>query len=129
MTDPIDTLTELMNADGGWNSLVDFIQESAFGFCGCGRPEENLKYIMEGLAHIDEERPKSATEHEVWFKDWVRRGVKVFGNERARYFFFYWCAKEELTEHGGAVPGWLSADGKTLLGALREMKKRGDFDD
>jgi len=37
------------------------------------------------------------------------------------YFMWYWFDKEELTEHGGSVPGWLTKKG---LGMLNKLNKQ-----
>jgi len=129
MSSPIEKFTKRMNADEcEWDGdLVDFIQTGDLGFCGCGMPEQNLDYIRKGLEHINETRPESQ-EHDDWHPEWVSRGHEIFGNETSRYFFFYWADKEELTEHGGSVPGWLSDKGKELLEVLEILHSRGDFE-
>ncbi len=109
------------NDDGVfYESAEDFYQVEIFGFCGCGLPDENLEYIHDGLTHINDERPEGA-KHDEWYKKWVEEGDVIFGNEFSRYFFFYWCDKQELTEHGGSVPGWLTDKGKRILFDLREI--------
>lgn len=103
-----------------YGDAKEFYQTKIFGFCGCGLPEENLEYIHDGLTHIGAERP----EHDgwdVWYKKWIEEGAVIFGNESSRYFFFYWCDTQELTEHGGSVPGWLTEKGKQVLADLREI--------
>jgi len=102
----------------------DFLQMKIFGFCGCGHPDENLKYIRDGLIHLsrgDCPSVMSPEQHSKWFDNWVAEGNKIFGNEKSRYFFFYWCDKEELTEHGGSIPGWLTDKGKEMLEDLIEF--------
>lgn len=98
----------------------EFLQTNFLGFCGCGDPDENLKYIRDGLAHIDAERTEPFKD---WYEKWTAEGLKIFGNENSRQFFFYWADSEELTEHGGSVSsgGWLSAKGKQLLDDLNEL--------
>jgi len=94
------------------------IQCGFLKFCGCGAPEENLRYIRDGLQHIkdaEENRPAKREEHGEWFKEWREKGVSLLGNRASRDFFFYWCDKEELTEHGGSIPGWLTDKGNKLL--------------
>ena len=98
----------------------DFIQSKIFGFCGCGDPEENLKFILAGLSHINDKRPKNL-DFDVWWKQWIKRGHEIFGNERSRQFFFYWADKEGFTEHGGCVPGWLTEKGKNILEDITEL--------
>jgi len=106
-----------------WDNAEDLIQCHILGFCGCGQPEENLIYVMEGLAHIGKNYDEGSV-----FEDWWQDGIKLFGNKRAMYFFFYWADKEELTEHGGSVPGWLTMKGKELLSDLVEICSRLDKD-
>lgn len=101
---------------------VEEIQCEALGFCGCGSPDDNLALIRDGLALIAVKPPedilRSMTEWPKWFKAHSERGNALFGNERSRYFFYYWCDKEELTEHGASVPGWLTVKGSDLLEKL-----------
>ncbi len=103
----------------GVDDPCDYLQCSVLGFCGCGNPEENLEFIRAGLLHINDKCPDGPSDvAREWYKGWVARGRQVFGNEQSRYFFFYWCSKEGLTEHGGSVPGWLSNKGRDLLDEL-----------
>lgn len=106
-----------------YETAEDFYQTKVFGFCGCGHPNGNLEYVRDGLAHIGKERPENMgqEEHSRWFDQWVNEGLEIFGNEKSRYFFFYWCDTNELTEHGGSVPGWLTEKGKQALSDLREI--------
>ena len=115
--DPIDVFVSRMESDEcHWDNVIDYIQIGYLGFCGCGSLEENLEYIMDGLAYIDE-RPNGKEE----FNEWIERGHKIFGNELSKSFFFYWADKEELSEHGSSIPGWLTDKGKELLAALRKF--------
>ena len=106
-----------------YETAVDFMQINQFGFCGCGDPEGNLEFIMKGLQHIDRDQPEDRSKFGQWFDKWVKEGHEIFGNEESRYFFFYWADKEELTEHGGSVPGWLTEKGKRVLSDLTEIVK------
>ena len=129
------SLDAYKNNNGGYSdgpdnvhhdSATDLLQCGILGFCGCGRPEENLLYVLGGLELI-EELHTSLREHdawEVWWPEYKARELAHFGNENAAYFFCYWCAEQpaELTEHGGSVPGWLTAKGRELLALLREWK-------
>ena len=109
-----------------FETAEDFIHTEMFGFCSCGDPEENLKFIMHGLAHIDKLHPDDDSD---WWDDWVKEGVELFGSEGVKYFFFYWADKEGLTEHGGSVPGWLTDKGHHVLSDLREMYDNEGTDD
>lgn len=106
-----------------YETAEDFYQSRSFNFCGCGSPDKNLEYIRDGLAHIDKTQPEniSREEYHKWYDEWKKEGHEIFGNEKARYFFFYWADMLELTEHGGSVPGWLTEKGRETLADLREI--------
>ncbi len=110
-----------------YEDAESFLQIKVFGFCVCGCPDENLIFIKNGLSHIDNKQP-DGMDHHTWYENWVSEGHKIFGNEQSRYFFFYWCDKEELTDHGGSVPGWLTDKGKELLADLIEYEKEYEKD-
>lgn len=88
----------------------DLLQAGILGFCCCGRPFESLSYIRRGLELIDEREGHK------------KRLADHFQTDAAMYFFYYWCDKEELTEHGGSVPGWLTEKGSALLSLLRDFE-------
>ena len=94
-----------------------FYRVGVFGFCSCGFPKENLRYIRDGLAHIDVEYDR----RDNFYDRWKREGLEIFGNEKSEYFFYYWCDIQKLTEHGACVPGWLSKKGKRILADLNEI--------
>ena len=116
-----------------WDGPIDYLQGYLLGFCCCGCPEENLAFVHDGLAHINALTEESSVgrckEWDEFYAKWRANGRAIFGNEQARYFFFYWADKEGLTEHGGSVPGWLTDKGKTLLADLRLIKEAGMLDD
>ena len=93
------------------------IQTGILGLCGCGTPDDNLKYVLGGLRLIKELRECSD------WNTWNEKCIKHFGSSESAYFFWYWCAKEELSEHGSSVPGWLDEKGESLLAILDEWEK------
>lgn len=108
-----------------YEEAADVLQSGVLGFCGCGCPEKNLEYIRQALEIIDDPRPKWSDEHKSWEAWWPIHKEKVrahFGNDQSAYFFYYWAAKNDLTEHGGSVPGWLSDKGRTLLKLLNQQR-------
>lgn len=106
-----------------YQNADDLLQTGMFGFCGCGRPSENLLYVLGGLELIDEPSPNGTREQfNAWWTGYHERVLKHFGSDEAAYFFYYWADKEELTEHGGGVPGWLGEKGRNILMMLREWK-------
>jgi len=94
------------------NDDIDDLQVS-LGFCCCGNPEDNLKYVRNGLHHINEMH--NMDDDKMSFEEWTEKGLEIFGSRKAEYFFYYWADKEGLTEHGGSVPGWLDTKGHELL--------------
>ena len=92
-----------------YRDLTNFIQIHVLGFCGCG--QDVLYYVLWGLRLIS--WPDGMT-----YETLSALREDHFGSSQAEYFFWFWCHKEELTEHGGCVPGWLDSDGEKLLSLL-----------
>lgn len=103
--------------------LEDLLQNGIFGFCMCGCPEENLEYIRAGLDHIEKLRNAPRPWSRDWYEEHRKESVDLFGNSEAEYFFYYWADKEEYTEHGSSVPGWLTDKGMALLNLLNAHTK------
>lgn len=127
---PTSRLAALVAVDGyfvwegcHYETLADIVGSGMLGFCGCGAPEENLRYVLGGLALMNEERPgwpsNSMPEFHKWYERHKARCLAHFGSERAEYFFYYWCDEKKFSEHGGSVPGWLTDSGLQLLADLR----------
>jgi hypothetical protein len=116
------------DADGcSYEDAVNLIQVGILGFCGCGVPGMNLAFVRDGLAHIDQKFDGDVfKERDAWHAFWNAKKAdekRIFGSEAAAYFFYYWASKEDLTEHGGSVPGWLSDKGREVLDDLRELTR------
>lgn len=97
-----------------------FLIEGLMGFCGCGCPEQVINHVHDGLRHV------SRLKQEVWEKkmtmgQWQEAGQKIFLNEGSEYLLYYVLDKAGLTEHGGAVPGWLSDLGEDVLKELDRL--------
>lgn len=107
----------------------DLLQAGILEFCSCGCPEESLLYVMRGLELINERGPEDRTEWVDWFKGHQLRTHEHFKTRGAEYFFYYWCDKEELTEHGGSVPGWLTEKGAALLSLLQDFDNAEDAEE
>ncbi len=127
---------EFLRADGTYakpdgaeyDTAAEFIQNELFGFCGCGSPDDNLRYMRDGLGLLEALSACGNTET-TWSADyaaWTARVKELFGNDQSTYFFWYFLDKLELSEHGGAVPGWLTEAGKDMLADLRELKLDGE---
>jgi hypothetical protein len=108
-----------------YDNIKDYILTGLLGFCGCGMPEEALKWLRGCLADIEHR-----TEVE-----WKQSPPVYQGRIYARmeplprgveYLLWYWMDKLELIEHGGSVGGsWLTERGKHLLRRLEKI----DLDD
>lgn len=123
---------------GGWwytgeevalgQTAVDALQ-GAFGFCGCGCAEDNLRFIADGLLHVKarneagevaskRERERRAAPDD-WSKhcaEWRGKESSLFGSDRIAYFFYYWADSENLLEHGvGIGASSLTDKGKQLI--------------
>ena len=117
-----------LNIDGKTDeyfSHEDCLQIGLFNSCSCGMPEENLRYILGGLELIadrgpDTHGPKANKEaFDIWWDTHQAAVLKHHGSQGAAYFFYYWADNLNLTEHGGAVPGWLTEKGQIVLELLR----------
>ncbi|WOH61943.1 hypothetical protein [Bradyrhizobium sp. BWC-3-1] len=111
-----------------YDTAADLIQCGVLEFCGCGASSESLSYVRDGLAHIDRKQTEAPSYRDrdastAWWNKWQSDGLALFGNERARWFFYYWADNMGFTEHGGSVPGWLTNEGKELLADLIEITK------
>jgi hypothetical protein len=102
------------NEDGcDYETAESLIQTGVLEFCGCGREEDNLRFVLGGLEIIDEYATGTP------FKEWKKKAIEHFGNELSAQFFYYWADKEEYSEHGSCIPGWLTNKGKDLLSDIR----------
>lgn len=124
------TLAEYAKQDGYedeqgcWHEDAEsLLQTGILGFCGCGRGEDSLLYVLRGLELIDEKGPDARDKWDAWYAGHRARMDEHFKTSGAKYFFFYWCDKEGLTEHDGSVPGWLDDKGLNLLAMLREWRE------
>ena len=106
-----------------YEDVTGLVQCGILDSCMCGRPEQNIQYVLGGFELIAEKRPNGGREDwDAWYQDYVKRCVAHFGNDAAEYFFWYWTDSAGYTEHGGSVPGWLTGEGEKLIGLLREWK-------
>jgi hypothetical protein len=101
--------------DMDYHTEEDLIMSGMLGFCGCGNPDNCLKYILDVLTHIDKSIKGMPNE------EWHKQRQELFqGNEGAMYFIYYVLDEKEFTEHGGSVPGWLTEKGQHLKTLLEE---------
>jgi len=110
------------NNGGACNTLEEIYQTEILNFCGCGMPDENLKFIKDVLELIEYRRSHDE-EKETWDEFWDKYKIKELelysDNEGLRYFIWYVFDSMGITDHGGSVPGWLTPLGKNLLHDLK----------
>lgn len=95
-----------MNAEGLLGTYMDF--------CGCGIPEEALKFIRSALNQVNRLK-EVVLEDKLTYKEWEQENKEIYFNAGIEYFTYYMLDNYGLIEHGGSVPGWLSEKGKILL--------------
>lgn len=106
--------------------LTDFILTGIFDFCGCGSPEGAVKFIQDSLEHIELRNEalqiRGAEGDKVWEKI-KEQEISNFGSLGCATFFYYWATNEDLIDHGGSVPGWLTDKGKIVLNLCKAVLK------
>ena len=109
-----------IDANGiGHCSLVDFLCDQ-LQFCGCGSPETVLVYVCASLQLIDDLQQLVWTDKET-INSWRARCDAHFHGSGAMDFMWYYLDRMKLTEHGSAVPGWLTGKGKEMLRDLKSV--------
>lgn len=87
--------------DDLWFESIDSAIHHMFNFCGCGAPNDNIRYIKNGLQSVKAQKSGYENEHTLFLR--------------------YWMDSQGLTEHGGSVGhGWLTDDGDRLLSLILE---------
>lgn len=123
---------------------LEDLHVEAFGFCGCGRPEDNAQYVLGFLKILIDENmiwapPKNTTQDNVnfigaeallkWyderefgdndgtFEEFQAKKIEYCGNEESMLFLLYWLDMKGYTEHGGSVySSFISREGVELYG-------------
>ena len=91
-----------------YEDLLLTLHSGVLKFCGCGRPKDSVRYVMEGLKIMEET-------FKMEYRDQKCLREEHFGIDGAEYFFYYVMDTLELTEHGGSVPGWVTEEGKRFI--------------
>lgn len=131
MTEPFKEYTtpdDKYEYDGiEYDDAESFLWCGLFGFCACG-PNDRTEIVRKGLAHLQsrsefwhKDEPQTKEQNDTFYAQWNEEARRIFGNEESRYFFYYWADKEDLTEHGGAIPGWLTDKGEEVLRLLNQI--------
>ena len=111
-----------------YENAENFISTGMLGFCGCGEPDEALSYVHKALQIVDD-LSRLVHGKKITYEQWEENNKDEFVNDGAMYFMWYFLDNKGLTEHGGSVPGWLTAKGKELLSDLIELALKGKNDE
>lgn len=107
-------IEKLKYDDGMWlsesgcsfDTRAQFLQTEVLGFCGCGSPDEVMKYVRQMLLKIDR-------------KDW---GLY---EDLPYMFFVYWADDKGFVGHGTTVRcPWLTDKGRELLRDIEQISYR-----
>ena len=108
-----------VDPDGcSWETPEDFLQGYVLGFCCCGDPDANVKYIARVLEHIDDLK-NSVWTKDITYEEWYEKG-RGLGTGTSLQFTYYFLDSKGLTEHGTSVPGWLTDKGREFLEDVKE---------
>ena len=105
-----------------FDTLEDFIQMSVLCFCGCGMPRLALKHLQVALTQV-KKRNELVPKDTLAFRELEKETSIQLGSNTAMWFMWYYLETQDLTEHGGSVPRWLTQKGKELLEDLDEYFK------
>jgi hypothetical protein len=97
-----------------YDTETDLIMTGLFGFCGCGLPDECMRYIagcLRGIADLSAANEKNDGKWDHYYK----LVQEYEPNDGARYLLWYVLDNAELTEHGCGVPGWPTEKGLEVL--------------
>lgn len=105
-----------------YDDPVTLVIDGFFDFCGCGQPEECLRFIRNVLSMLADRPEYDSPKRE----DWNLRWYHLVGN--AEMFVLYALTNVEIDgyniiEHGGDVTGsWLTPQGQEFLEDLNRIK-------
>ena len=103
-----------------WSDAAS-VMGNVFGFCGCGSPDEAMKYMRDVMRLVNLKRPEEIPWDD-WYKTQRQKADDLFkGSPGAEYAAYYILNEKNLTEHGSSVPGWLTRKGEDVLVDLEEM--------
>ncbi len=133
------TLNDYKDEDGGyvdeagchWQDAENFLQGGLLGFCCCGDPGDNARYVHGALKLLHERsagnRPSALPE--AW-KAATERFEAYFSCARSREFMLYWLDSKGFTEHGSSLYDcWLTKKGDQALALLQEFVDAEDAED
>ncbi len=104
-----------------WDGQQDFLQGGILGFCCCGIPNQNLKYVGKALRLLS-----NLSNQLISYEEFNEQQLSLFGSREGAYFMWYFLSSKDLTEHGGSVPGWLSKEGIELMEDIESLEDEED---
>jgi|GEM_PF-3495685 len=114
---------ELADPDGCYcKDELELVHGGLLKFCGCGAPEDAMRFLRDMLAHIADDR-REAMGFDAWYKEWTAKESAIYGPPAARWLFLYLLDTAGLAEHGSSVNScWLTDKGKHILELLRAIE-------
>lgn len=103
-----------------YESAFEYYQFEVFNFCGCGYPEEAMKYIF-GIIELLYIRSENRLNNP---SAWVEDSDKIenyFNSKGEEYFVLYLLNHLGIEEHGGSTPGWLTLHGLEVYEDLKDI--------
>jgi hypothetical protein len=132
---PVDLLIGHREEDGSYtddegvnyDDAEQYLETRVLGFCPCGKGTI-LEYVLGSLELIDWKtiQHEKNVPWDTYFKLWRSKCNFFFGNEMAEDFMWHFLDREDYTDHGGSVPGWLNDKGFALRDAIRQVLEEQD---
>ena len=93
-----------------WEDKKDYLQIAILGFCGCGNPDEVMKYVYDMLKRVADIT--------------IDKGIEFEYSDLPSMFFLYWADKNNFIEHGTTIRcSWLTDLGKQLMADIEELQR------
>jgi hypothetical protein len=105
-----------------YETALEFMAHTAFGFCGCGEPEKTLPVIKNyfNMLYQWESRLENNKKKKITWDDIVKECFS--GRDDLAYITAYALHNAHLTTHGGSVNySWLTDLGQDILHDLNAL--------
>jgi hypothetical protein len=118
-----------------YDDIVDFFQINILGFCGCGRPYNNIKFVADSLKLVKKYKQFGNSFGETReqtierLEQYKKEQREFFGNDQIAEFMLYWLDAKGFTEHGGSVgSSWINEKGYDFLDLFEMLEDLTDED-
>lgn len=107
---------------------IDFYHRGIFGFCGCGDPTSNMRYILGILELLYKRSMLGEGEPKNW-ENHTKELIGYFKSYQEMNFVLYVLDKLGVIDHGTNIRGSFVDydDGVDMLEDLRELLKGGPY--